>query len=85
MKIDTRRYAVTPVLLPNGWGLGKAVWYDKGYIPLSGRPYDTEAEAQERADELNARIGWTKEQAHEIVMSSMFPFYQAKTELFDEE
>jgi len=85
MKIDTRRYAVTPVVVPNGWNLGKAVWYDKGYIPLSGRTFETEVKAQEMANELNAKLGWSKEQVYEIIMSSMFPFYQAKTELFKDD
>jgi hypothetical protein len=79
IRTKRRRMAYVPVLegppdrTVDGWYLGMAVENSPGYHPLRPGfgPYADHAAAITHADEINTKLGYAKEQATEIVISSM--------------
>lgn len=74
-KMKGKYCAYAPVVRDNGMGLGLACFKEKGYYILDNEGYfPTWDAAQEKATERNHNVlDVTKEQAHLIVMTSMFP------------
>lgn len=66
----TTNTAWTPVIGNDCISLGLATRNLRGYQPTNYR-FESWGEAQEFADAVNERLGFTKEQALEIVTSSM--------------
>jgi len=65
------RIAFTSVVSKGGFIVGRAEENLPGHLPISNKVYPTLEEAQAIADQLNAEFGVSKEEAYDIVCSSM--------------
>jgi hypothetical protein len=63
-------YAFAPVI-ENGYRLGVAVANESGYSPIAGKTFERYDEACQWANELNEHIGLSKDEALDIVGSTM--------------
>jgi len=54
-----------------GYGLGVAVANESGYNPIQGKTFKTYGEAKTWADGLNTHIGLSKDEALDIIGSTM--------------
>jgi hypothetical protein len=66
-----KTYAFVAVI-DEGYKLGVAVKNETGYNPISGKTFRTHDEAKQWADGLNEHIGLSKDEALNIVGSTMF-------------
>jgi hypothetical protein len=66
-----KTYAFVTVAADDAWGLGVAVLNERGYNPIDGKTFTTQAEANAWADGLNAHMRLTQEQVSAIVISTM--------------
>lgn len=66
-----KAYAYHAVINDNGWTLGIAVKDERGYNPIDGLSYETESEAKTVANGMNGHIGLSRDQATDIVISTM--------------
>jgi hypothetical protein len=64
-------YAFTAVIENGAWCLGVAVANEKGYNPIPGKKFKTQAEAKEWADGLNKHIGRDDHSVMAIICSTM--------------
>lgn len=53
------------------WSLGIAVEGERGYNPIDGKSFPTQAEAREWADGLNEHIGLTSDRVGDIITSTL--------------
>lgn len=65
------RSAFTPIVIEDGYILGRADENIPGYTPIEYRVFDTYEEAQKMADELNESFGLSNKESYEIIMSTM--------------
>ncbi len=66
--------AFTATMEEKSYGIGIAEVGTTGYTSLADRgEFDSWAEAETRADELNESYGISKEQAYKIIASTMTP------------
>ena len=66
-----RAYAFIAVIGNDGWQLGVAVANERGYNPIPGKTFTTQAEAKEWADGLNKHIGRDANSVMAIIISTM--------------
>ena len=66
-----KRYAFVAVIGGGAWQLGVAVANEKGYNPIPGKTFDTQAEAKEWAAGLNQHIGLSDDDRIAIICSTM--------------
>jgi hypothetical protein len=64
-------YVFVPVCAEGDWQLGVAVANESGYSPVWGKTFDTQAEAKQWAEGLNAHIGRSPDIVSAIVISTM--------------
>lgn len=69
--LENKKYAFTPVIIRDSWGLGIAVENEPGYNPLEGKFFDTRDEAQSFADDLNKYLKLSEREAMEIIITTM--------------
>jgi hypothetical protein len=75
------RSAFTPIVVEEGYILGRADENIPGYTPIYAKVFDTIEEAEQTADELNERHGLTKKEAYEIIASTMRQLTKKKEEV----
>lgn len=66
-----KRYCFIATQHGDQYILGVAVQGERGYNPIRGKAFGTQAKAAEWANGLNEHLGLTAEQATDIVISTM--------------